>query len=265
MGLRILSRAALVSLLVLGFGTAGARAGEPDRAGSRRRAVAVRLTERWRDQYGLKPDQVEEQLRLTLEGMRKVRKEQRDVPDPYNYKWRPVYAPKESKRTAIVLRSGQPAPENLVELGRASAALDIKPEEILILNLRRENNVLKAYVQSAADNPDKDAKPLIGMRTRQLRIVPNTVPTMDQVKEVLGAVVDPANKVVLIHGARDKERASMMVAAIRLALDGWNLKETMDEASESGLKLPLQQSFIRTIAKQWKSVEAAKPAEAKGR
>ena len=255
MGRRILSPATLAGLLVFGLALGGARAGEPDRASVRRRAAAVRMTEAWKKQYGLKSEHVEEQIRATLEGMRKVHSEKRESGDAFQFRWRPVYAPKDSKRTAILLRGGQPGPENLTELGRAAADLDIKGEDILILNLRRENRVEEAYIKSAPENPDKDAKGMIGMRTRRLRILPHTVPTLDQVKEVLQAMVDPANKVVLLHGKTDKERAGMMVAAIRIAFDGWDLDEVIDEAKNHGLKRPLQEAFIRTFAKKWKSGE----------
>ena len=258
-----------LQLLAVGLGSlvasgafaadSGGKAGATSPSGQAQKSKApatLRLAERWGRKYGLSRDEVEEQARATDESVARTsgpRHEGHEVADSYAFKWKALGVPKGSSRTAVMLRSNQPAPENLVELAVAVGKLGVKPEQVTLINLRAENNVEASYVRDFAASSKDELRSAGGFRTLNLRILDHTIPTQAQVVEVLDILRDPGVKVALLHCKAGRARTGMMVAAARIALDGWTVDEALSEAEDKGLRRVLQVKFIRQFAADWKA------------
>jgi len=99
---------------------------------------------------------------------------------------------------------------------------------------------------------DREAQEEISFATRNhvnLVFVPvSDVPTLEQVREFLDLVKDPANRPVLIHCAGGKERSGMMVAVYRIVVDGW--------PEERALKEMISYGYDPRKKRMWKFVQA---------
>ncbi len=209
-------------------------------------------TRRWAKRYRLSEDEIPRQERSTLSGLENGRLQRREVESASGFSPKAIGIPKGSSRTALVMRSGQPAPEHLVELVKAAKAISVKPEEILVVNLRHENRVEREYVETAATHENADIRAMGGIRVMDLPIIDHTIPRPAQVRRWLRSLKDPQNKVVLVHCKAGIARTSTMVALMRIIMDGWTVDRAVSEARDNGMTRPLQERFIRTLAQEWR-------------
>ena len=155
----------------------------------------------------------------------------------------PMPPPPGSRRKALVLRSSQPSEEDLTRLKAEAARDGIAPHELAIINLRHENNQEARFAKK------------LGLRSVYLDIVDHTNPTTEQIMSVLRTIADPSLKRVVVHCSFGKGRAGVMLAAMRIALDGWGVEKALREARQHGLHLDLQVFAIREFAKKWHAGE----------
>ncbi len=247
-------RASMSLLLLVAGLSATANAGK-EKFGEdpRLSRIAARATARWAKRYNL--SDVKEQEQATYEGLTKIKSKGDKVEEPWGFRYRVFAPPTGSKRTAVVMRSGQPAPENLVEIGVAAAKHGIKPEEVAIINLRVENGMDREYIRDAANHDDADVRRISKFQHLHVRVVDHSIPTFGQVMEVLRVAANPSNKLVLIHCAAGVARTGVMFAAMRIALDGWSVDKTLAEAADLGMTRELQKKFIKHFAEKWKAGE----------
>jgi hypothetical protein len=221
-----------------------------------RKSAEYRLARIWGKRHGLSTEQIDEQARAIREAGERahgVMNEGHDVATAWDFKYRTLSIPKNSSRKAIVMRTNQPAPENLAELAAAAKEVGIEPKQVMVINLRAENNVEKAYHAAFASSKNEHERNAAEFRMLNLRILDHSIPSIAQVVEVLRAASDADTKLVVLHCKAGKARTGVMVAAIRIALDGWSIEDALSEAAERGMTRALQRKFIEQFAKDWKA------------
>jgi hypothetical protein len=215
--------------------------------------IAQRAVSRWAKQYKLSESEAKEQLQATYEGLAGIKTRGEKVKESWGFKYKVFAPPTGSKRVATVIRSGQPAPENLVEIGMAAAKLGIKPSEIAVINLRVENGMDREYIRDAASHSDPDVRAVGEFQHHHVRMIDHSIPTYSQVVEVLRVAANPKNKVVMLHCAAGVGRTGLMFAAMRIALDGWSVDKALREAEELGMTRELHKKFVIEFAEKWKA------------
>ncbi|MBX5482114.1 MAG: dual specificity protein phosphatase family protein [Myxococcaceae bacterium] len=109
---------------------------------------------------------------------------------------------------------------------------------------------IKATVDLRAEEsgePEVAAK--YGIRTLRIPITDNTAPTTGQVKTFLDFVTRPENQPAYVHCEAGVGRTGVMVAAYRMAVQGWSADEAIAEAKQLGLSMPSQKDFLRRFAR----------------
>lgn len=100
----------------------------------------------------------------------------------------------------------------------------------------------------SSDEPGRAAK--YGMRTLRIPITDNTSPTMGQVKTFLDYVSKPENQPAYVHCQAGVGRTGVMVAAYRMAVQGWSADKAIAEAKSDGMAMPNQEKFLRQFSAQ---------------
>ncbi len=221
-----------------------------------RMSAALRLAQRYGKKYGLSKDEQIDQAEMIEEAVARTRgpaHEGFEVPDKYFFKYKTLGIPSKSKRKSIVMRTTQPAPENLVEVAMAAKKVGIDPSEIAVLNFRAENNVEATYHRDFASSTDSDERAAGKMTLFEKPTLDHTIFRYQQVVEVLNMLTDPKYKLVLMHCKVGKARTGQMVAIMRIVLDGWSVEDALSEAKDRGLRRPLQIAFVRQFAADWKA------------
>jgi hypothetical protein len=160
---------------------------------------------------------------------------------------------------AVVLRSRQPARINMDEIVAAAAKHDIKPEEIAVVDLRFESKRDSDWVARAG------GRALARVNVIRMPMLDHSVPTFEQLAELRRILHDPHYKLVHIHCAGGRGRTGVVVAAIRVEVDGWDAARALaeaDGAAQNGRQIitplrPLQEWFVRKLAER---VEARRMA-----
>jgi pimeloyl-ACP methyl ester carboxylesterase len=164
-------------------------------------------------------------------------------PEPHPSPRKPVLIglpEQRSKRTVLVLRRSQPSVEDLIGTVRAAKG-KVRPEQIAVVNLRLENNEQRHW-------PKKHPE-LRGVKMIHAGYLDHSVPPLSLVTTVLRTMVDPELKLVVLHCYAGRARTGTMVAAMRIALDGWSAQRALAEAEKHKLGRPIQQHFIRRLGK----------------
>lgn len=120
-------------------------------------------------------------------------------------------------REGALYRSGQPE-------GLDWARLNYRYHIHTVVNLRsrderREGDWYEAEHQAA----DKYEQRLVELP------MDDPVPTGEQADSWLRIAADPANWPILVHCERGKDRTGTLIALYRMYLQGWTLKQAMDE------------------------------------
>ena len=219
-------------------------------------SAALRLARYWGKKHGLTTTEIEEQADAIKEAVARTRGPDHEgfvIPAKWDFKFKILGVPKLSKRRAVIMRSSQPAPENIIEIVQAAKRNDIEPSEIYLLNLRAENNVEASYVRDFAESRISEEKNASQVTTGNLRILDHTIPRAEQVLQVLRILTDPKYKLVVLHCKVGKARTGIMVAIQRVVLDGWTVEEALEEAESRGLRRPLQKAFVRQFVADFKA------------
>jgi protein tyrosine phosphatase (PTP) superfamily phosphohydrolase (DUF442 family) len=92
-----------------------------------------------------------------------------------------------------------------------------------------------------------DAKlgPKAGLNTLNVKILDNSAPTQQQVKQFLDFATNPANAPTYVHCEAGKGRTGVAVASYRMAVEGWPADKAIAEAKKFGLALPNQVEFLQ--------------------
>ena len=146
-----------------------------------------------------------------------------------------------------VFRGGQPG-EWAIERFATEGGQD--PSRVAVINLRYESDLDSINAERASAK-----SPLKKVYMRHLRIVDHGAPTIEQVVEVLKIVSDPAYDKVLVHCKAGRSRTGQMIAAIRIAIDGWPLERALEEAERNGMRRAVQKAFVTRFYEMWRAGE----------
>lgn len=83
-----------------------------------------------------------------------------------------------------------------------------------------------------------------GMNHLRIPIHDNRPPSFAQVKQFLDYVSDPKNQPAYVHCQAGKGRTGAMVAAYRMAVQGWSPEKALAEAKSLGMGIPDQHAFV---------------------
>jgi protein tyrosine phosphatase (PTP) superfamily phosphohydrolase (DUF442 family) len=101
-------------------------------------------------------------------------------------------------------------------------------------------------------NSDAKAADSVGLRHVRIPILDNAHPSRAQVKQFLDFVRTTPGP-VFVHCEAGKGRTGVMVAAYRMAIQGWSAADALKEAKQYGLSLYNQKQFIRSYYKDLKA------------
>lgn len=137
-----------------------------------------------------------------------------------------------------IYRGGQPEGDNYRQL----AALGIKT----VVDLRGDYE------------PDERAlSERAGMRYINLPLEPKSYPQADAAQRFLDIVNDQANWPVYVHCAGGKHRTGVMVAAYRIAVDGWDMDRAYQEMKDYGFHTHLghacYKDYIYDYYRDWQA------------
>lgn len=144
-----------------------------------------------------------------------------------------------------LLRGAQPTEAGFAQL--AARGVDT------VINLREERQAEKAAVTA------------LGMKYVPLPLSPVGPPTMAAAEAFLRAVTDPANGKVFVHCYHGADRTGALVAAYRIAAEGWSVDQALAELPSYRFNAAKEQdkvAFVRAFAVHWSRQDAAARAAA---
>jgi len=96
---------------------------------------------------------------------------------------------------------------------------------------------------------DAKAGKAAGLHTLNVKILDNSAPTQQQVKQFLDFATDPKNSPCYVHCQAGKGRTGVAVASYRMAVEGWPPEKAIAEAKKFGCTLPDQVEFLQKFGK----------------
>ena len=84
-----------------------------------------------------------------------------------------------------------------------------------------------------------------GLNTLNVKILDNSAPTQNQVKQFLDFATNPKNSPCYVHCQAGKGRTGVAVASYRMAVEGWPPEKAIAEAKKFGCALPDQLEFLQ--------------------
>ncbi len=123
---------------------------------------------------------------------------------------------------------------------------------------RLKNEGFKTLVDLTAEgtHDEKYGKPN-GLNVVQIPVIDNSHPTNAQVVKFLDTVTNPANQPAYVHCEAGKGRTGIFTACYRMAVEGWGLNKTMQEAQSFGMGLPNQIKFVTDFGAALKAGQIA--------
>lgn len=146
--------------------------------------------------------------------------------------------------SATLLRGGQPSEEGLRSLASLGVAV--------VVDLRNDPE------QFAAEKALVEG---LGMRAVHLPMSGVRTPRAAQVAEFLALLQANADRTVYVHCRRGAERTGVMVAATRIALDGWPVERALAEMKAYRFRAALYPHFAAFV-RRLPAALAARPAPA---
>ncbi len=101
-------------------------------------------------------------------------------------------------------------------------------------------------------NDEKYAAPA-GLNPLNIKILDNTAPSTEQMKQFLDFATDPKNEPCYVHCEAGKGRTGVAVACYRMAVQGWTADEAIADGKSHGLALPGQIDFIKDFGDKLKA------------
>jgi hypothetical protein len=135
------------------------------------------------------------------------------------------------------------------ELTRGSRLSAVRVRKLAARGFR---SVVALTLESTSDRGPARAS---GLRFLHLGILDNGLPSRRQVLQFLDFLGDPNHTPAYVHCQAGIGRTGIMVAAYRMAYQGWSAVEALKEARYYGLRLPHQRRIIRTI---WRDLQAGR-------
>lgn len=142
-----------------------------------------------------------------------------------------------------LLRGAQPTAAGFGQL--AARGVDT------VINLREERQAERGTVTA------------LGMRYLPLPLSPVGPPTLAQAEAFLAAVTDPANGEVFVHCYHGADRTGALVAAYRIAVDGWTVERAIAELPAYRFNAAKEQDkirFVQDFATHWAGLGEAQRA-----
>ena len=88
-----------------------------------------------------------------------------------------------------------------------------------------------------------------GLNTLNVKILDNSAPTQDQMKQFLDFATNPKNSPCYVHCEAGKGRTGVASACYRMAVEGWPPAKAIAEAKKFGCTLPDQVEFLQKFGK----------------
>ena len=84
-----------------------------------------------------------------------------------------------------------------------------------------------------------------GLNTLNVKILDNSAPTQDQMKQFLDFATNPKNSPCYVHCEAGKGRTGVASACYRMAVEGWPPEKAIAEGKKYGCTLPDQVDFLQ--------------------
>ena len=84
-----------------------------------------------------------------------------------------------------------------------------------------------------------------GLNTLNVKILDNSAPTQDQMKQFLDFATNPKNSPCYVHCEAGKGRTGVASACYRMAVEGWPPEKAIAEGKKYGCTLPDQVEFLQ--------------------
>jgi protein tyrosine/serine phosphatase len=88
---------------------------------------------------------------------------------------------------------------------------------------------------SHATKFEKEQAEKLGMKYLNVPFPPLSAPSPDQVRTVLGLLLENPSQTVFVHCRRGKDRTGTLIACYRIQHDGWNNDRALAEARQFGM------------------------------
>ncbi len=102
---------------------------------------------------------------------------------------------------------------------------------------------------------DSKGAPKAGLNTLNVKILDNSAPSTQQMKQMLDFISKPENQPAYVHCEAGKGRTGVATACYRMAIEGWSVDKALAEGKAYGLSLPNQTAFVRKFAAELKAGE----------
>lgn len=155
----------------------------------------------------------------------------------------------------ILLAAGWPG----VALCRSSSPEPVAPgifrsaqPDAAALRSARELGVKTVVVlRSGVPGPERRAADELGLELVHVPMDGMQMPTLAEVDRALRAILDPAQRPVLVHCAHGEERTGAVIAAYRVVVDGWEPAKAEQEALEHGFGFDGLADFLVRFREHW--------------
>ena len=118
-----------------------------------------------------------------------------------------------------------------------SRSSDLNPNDVAQLKRERFRSIVALTAESAEDRAPARAN---GLHYLRIPIIDNTAPSHAQVKQFLDFLSRPENQPADVHCEAGIGRTGFMVAAERMAIEGWAPGRAIVEARRHGMTLRSQ-------------------------
>ncbi|MFO0727678.1 MAG: dual specificity protein phosphatase family protein [Myxococcota bacterium] len=135
----------------------------------------------------------------------------------------------------------------VVDSGLVRGAQPTPAQLAVLRDSKKVRSVVSLRIES---DGDKGMAAPLGLKRLHIPIIDNTPPTQAQIDTFLKFASNPDNQPVYVHCFAGVGRTGVMVAAYRMAVDGWSVDAALDEAYQFGMSEPSQAAAIKAFSKR---------------